>query len=48
MQDRILRRLVSYLKPGGHLIVGHAEHLHWMTDILQPVGTTIYRMKHSS
>ncbi len=48
MQDRILRRLISYLKPGGHLIVGHAEHLHWMTDILQPVGTTIYRMKHSS
>jgi hypothetical protein len=26
--------------------VGHAEHLHWMTDLLQPVGTTIYRMKH--
>jgi chemotaxis protein methyltransferase CheR len=47
MQDRILRRLASYLKPGGHLIVGHAEHLHWMTDILQPVGTTIYRIKHS-
>jgi chemotaxis protein methyltransferase CheR len=44
MQDRILRRLAGYLKPGGHLVVGHAEHLHWMTDILQPVGTTIYRL----
>ena len=48
MQDRILRRLVSYLKPGGHLIVGHAENLHWMTDILQSVGTTIYRKKGNS
>lgn len=45
-QDRILRRLVGYLKPGGHLIVGHSEHLHWMTDIVQPVGTTIYKVKH--
>lgn len=45
-QDRILRRLVSYLKPSGHLIVGHSEHLHWMTDILEPIGTTIYQVKH--
>lgn len=44
-QDRILRRLISYLKPGGHLFVGHSEHLHWMTDVLEIVGTTIYRLK---
>jgi chemotaxis protein methyltransferase CheR len=47
-QNRILRRLISYLKPRGYLIVGHSEHLHWMTDILEPVATTTYRVKHGA
>jgi len=47
-QNRILRRLIGYLKPRGHLIVGHSEHLHWMTDILEPVGTTTYRAKNGA
>lgn len=45
-QNRILRRLIGHLKPHGHLIVGHSEHLHWMTDVLESVGTTTYRVKH--
>jgi chemotaxis protein methyltransferase CheR len=47
-QNRILRRLISHLKPQGHLIVGHSEHLHWMTDVLETVGTTTYRLKPGS
>jgi chemotaxis protein methyltransferase CheR len=46
-QNRILRRLITYLKPHGHLFVGHSEHLHWMMDVLEPVGTTMYRVKHA-
>jgi chemotaxis protein methyltransferase CheR len=45
-QNRILRRLIGFLKPRGHLIVGHSEHLHWMADVLEPVGTTAYRVKN--
>ena len=44
-QSRIVRRLVSHLKPRGYLMVGHSEHLHWMTDVLELVGTTIYRVR---
>jgi chemotaxis protein methyltransferase CheR len=44
-QNRILRRLISYLRPGGYLMVGHSEQLHWMTDVLELVGTTTYRVK---
>ncbi len=44
-QNRILRRLISYLKPRGYLMVGHSEQLHWMTDVLELVGTTTYRVK---
>ena len=44
-QDRILRRLIRCLKPRGYLIVGHSEQLHWMTDVVELVGTTTYRAK---
>lgn len=44
-QDQILRRLISYLKPRGYLMVGHSEQLHWLTDVLELVGTTTYRVK---
>jgi chemotaxis protein methyltransferase CheR len=44
-QDQILRRFVSFIKPGGHLIVGHSEHPHWLTDLIEPQGRTIYRVK---
>lgn len=44
-QDRIVRRLITYLKPRGYLMVGHSEQLHWMTDVLELMGTTIYQVK---
>jgi len=47
-QDRILRRFISFLKPWGYLIVGHSEHLHWLSSLIEPVGHTIYRVKDSS
>lgn len=46
-QDQILRRFISFLKPHGHLMVGHSEHLHWLNALIEPVGHTIYRLKGS-
>jgi len=42
-QERLFERLVEYLKPGGYLLVGHSENLHWMTTLLSPVQNTVYR-----
>ncbi len=44
-QDRILRRMTGLLRPRSHLIVGHSEQLFWMSDLLEPIGTTTYRVK---
>jgi chemotaxis protein methyltransferase CheR len=44
-QDQILRRFLSFLKPGGFLVVGHSEHLHWLNNLIEPAGQTIYRLR---
>jgi chemotaxis protein methyltransferase CheR len=45
--DRLTRQKVSeslrhFLKPEGNLVIGHAESLHGITDMLRPVKPTIY------
>ncbi len=47
-QDQILRKFISFLKPHGYLIVGHSEHLHWLNELIEPVGRTIYRLRSST
>jgi len=42
-QERILRKLSSYLLPGGFLFVGHAEALHDMNLPIEPVAPALYR-----
>jgi chemotaxis protein methyltransferase CheR len=42
-QEKILRRLSSYLKPGGYLFVGHSETLHDMNLPLEALGPALYR-----
>lgn len=44
-QERLLKRLIQYLKPAGYLLVGHSENLHWMSEVLAPVQNTVYRLR---
>jgi chemotaxis protein methyltransferase CheR len=43
LQQDVVGRIVEYLKPGGHLFLGHSESLLGMTTGLRPVGKTVYR-----
>lgn len=47
-QDQIVRRFIGFLKPQGHLIVGHSEQLHWLSALVEPVGCTIYRVRDTA
>lgn len=50
----VIGRVVSALKPEGHLLIGHSESLSGITDIVQPLAPAIYqkaaaeRRAHSS
>jgi chemotaxis protein methyltransferase CheR len=47
-QDQILRKFIGFLKPHGYLIVGHSEHLNWLSALIEPVGKTVYRLKSNT
>ncbi len=40
---RVIKNLVPCLKKGGYLIIGHAESLNGVTDVLPQLKPTIYR-----
>lgn len=42
-QERILRKLVSHLKPGRFLFLGHSETIHGMNLDVETVAPTVYR-----
>ncbi len=42
-QEQVVRRLCSYLRPGGHLILGHTDSTTGMTLPLQWLGNSIFR-----
>ena len=42
-QEQVLRKLVQYLAPGGHLFLGHSETLHGLDVPLAPVAPALYR-----
>jgi len=44
-QDRFLRRMIRYLRPGGYLFLGNSEHIPWLHDILAPLNQTMYRLR---
>lgn len=44
MQENVIRRLIRYLRPGGHLFLGHSEHMPWLQEILIPVDRTTYQL----
>jgi chemotaxis protein methyltransferase CheR len=41
-KHEVIARLVRHLRPGGHLIVGHAESLNGVSEMLKPVAPSIY------
>ena len=45
IQERFLRRMVSLLKPGGYLFLGHSENVPWLHDVLLPLKNTIYQRR---
>lgn len=42
-QERVVRRLIACLRPGGHLFLGHSESIAGLDLPLTPVATTIFR-----
>lgn len=41
-RKKVAENLMSFLKPDGNLVVGHAESLHGITDRLKAIQPTIY------
>ncbi|MEJ2629790.1 MAG: protein-glutamate O-methyltransferase CheR [Acidihalobacter sp.] len=39
----VCKHLLTRIRPGGYLFVGHSENLHGICDELQPVSPSIYR-----
>ncbi len=44
-QRALFERMAHALAPHGYLMVGHSETLHWLADLFEPVGPTIYRRR---
>ena len=42
-QQAVLERLTERLNSGGYLMLGHSESPQWLTEIMEPLGQTIYR-----
>jgi len=42
-KQQVVSRVLSRLKPGGYLYVGHSESLHGLTAAVQPVVPSVYR-----
>ena len=47
-QRKLVERFATLINPGGYLIIGHSESLHGASDIFEPLGKTIYRLKSAS
>ena len=47
-QEKILRRICQYLKPGGYLFMGHSETLNGMDLPLNLLSSSIYRKRHEN
>lgn len=44
-QERFLRKMVAFLKPGGYLFIGHSENVPWLHDVVLPLRNTIYQRR---
>lgn len=41
-QATVFTSLANHLGPHGYLVSGHSENLHWLSDVITPVGNTIH------
>jgi chemotaxis protein methyltransferase CheR len=41
-QETLVNKFYDYLKPGGHLFIGHSESLQWVKHPFRTVAPTIY------
>ncbi|MBC8089814.1 MAG: hypothetical protein H7Z40_21335 [Phycisphaerae bacterium] len=44
-QEQVIGRFAQLLQPRGLLILGHSENLHWLSDVFEPLGNTVYRLR---
>ncbi len=44
-QEIFLHKMLRYLKPEGYLILGHSEHVPWLSDAAEAIGHTIHRLR---
>lgn len=42
-QEQLVNKFHRYLKPGGHLLIGHSESLQWIDHPFKSVAPTVYR-----
>ena len=42
-KQKVVRRIIDVIKPGGYLFTSHVESLHGVTDVLQVVRPSIFR-----
>jgi len=42
-KQRVVRRVLETLRPGGHLFVGHSESLHGIAAGVEPIVPSVYR-----
>ena len=41
-QETLFKKYYEKLAPGGTLILGHSENIHWMSEHFKSIGATIY------
>jgi chemotaxis protein methyltransferase CheR len=44
-QQKLLPQFAQRLKPTGHLMLGHSENVPWLSDIFEPLGSTVHRLR---
>jgi len=47
LQHKLLKHFARHVKPGGLFFAGHSENLFWASDLLDPVGRTVYRVRQA-
>ena len=44
-QEIFLRKMLTYLKPRGFLILGHSEHVPWLNDAVEALNNTTHQLR---
>jgi chemotaxis protein methyltransferase CheR len=44
-QEIFLRKMLTYLKPRGFLILGHSEHVPWLSDAVEALNNTTHQLR---